>query len=61
MKLYNEDCINQMQTMILDDKNDLRWHAWAEMSSAFPNKKNKKVVPDFRFADKWCCLYVRNK
>jgi len=46
--------------MILDDKNDLRWHAWAEASSARPNKKNKIVVPDFRFADNWCCLYVRN-
>ena len=49
--------------LMLDDMNDLRWHAWVEASGAFPAqpKEYKKVVPDFRLADKWCCLYVRNK
>ena len=47
----------------MNDMNDMRWHAWVEASGAFPAqpKEYKKVVPDFRLADKWCCLYVRNK
>ena len=56
-------CNHMNKMMMMDDKNDLRWHAWVEASGAFPAqpKEYKKVVPDFRLADKWCCLYVRNK